>query len=109
MQILLAPPSRFVLGLRTVVAATDVIEDGSHQLPDTAEGSSPDTLVSNLREEAFHQIEPGSARGREVPVIPGVCGKPGLHRRMGVGGIVVEDEMNCQPTWRAALDPRQKA
>src|ERR1035437_9125827 len=75
----------------------------------TAEGSAPDTLVGNLREEAFHQVQPGSTRGREVSVIAGVCGKPCLHRRMGVGGIVVEDEMNRQSAWRAALDPLQKA
>ena len=92
-----------------MVAPADVVEDSSYQLADTAEGSSPDTLVGNFREEAFHQIQPGSAGGREVPVIAGVCRKPSLHRRMGVGAIVVEDQMNRQSAGRGALDPLQKA
>jgi len=96
-------------GLGSAVAATDVIEDDSDQFAHAAEGSPPDALVGNLGEEAFHQVQPGSAGGREVPVIAGVCGKPCLHRRMGGGGIVVEDEMNRQSAGRAALDPLQKA
>ena len=83
----------------------DVVQDGSHQLAHTAEGSAPDTLVGDLSKEAFHQVQPGSIGGREVPVIAGVCRKPFLRRRMGVGGIVVEDEMDRQPARRVALDP----
>ena len=73
-----------------MVASADIVADGSYQFPDAAEGSSPDTLVGDFSEEAFHQIQPGSTGGREVPVIAGACRKPCLHRRMGVGGIVVE-------------------
>jgi hypothetical protein len=70
--------------LRTVVAPADIVADGSYQLAEAAEGSSPDTLVGDFSEEAFHQIQPGSAGRCEVPVIAGVGGKPGLHRGMGV-------------------------
>src|SRR5208337_5390596 len=94
--------------LRTVVALAYVIADRSYQLPDTAEGSAPDALVGDFREEAFHQIQPGSAGGGEVPVIARVCGKPSLHVGMRVGAIVVEHEMNRQAAGSAALDPLQK-
>jgi hypothetical protein len=63
-----------------VVAPADLVADGSYQLADAAEGSSPDTLVGDFSEEAFHQIQPGSTGRCEVPVIAGVGGKPGLHR-----------------------------
>src|SRR5207237_9292443 len=45
-----------------------------------------------------------SPGGREVPVITGMRPKPGLHRRMGVGAIVVQDQMDGQSTGCAALD-----
>src|SRR2546430_7710997 len=89
---------------RTVVAPADVIADGAYQLANAAEGSAPDALVGDFREEAFHQIQPRSPGGREVPVITGMRPKPGLHRRMGVGAIVVQDQMDGQSTGCAALD-----
>ena len=92
-----------------MVAAADVVADGSCQLANAAEGSSPDTLVGDFREEAFHQIQPGSAGRGEVPVIAGVGSKPGLHRWMGMGAIVIEDQMNRQSAGCGALDPLQKA
>jgi len=92
-------------GSGSVVATADVVQDSSDQFAHAAEGSSPDTFVSNLGEEAFHQVQPRSTGGREVPVIVGVCRKPGLHGRMGMRGIVVEDQMNRKPTRSAALDP----
>ena len=60
----------------TGMAPGCTVADRSHQLPDTAEGSSPNTLVGDFREEAFHQIRPGSAGRREVPLIAGLRGKP---------------------------------
>src|SRR5690348_10849478 len=95
--------------LRTVVAPPDVVADRSNQLADTAEGSSPDTIVGDFREVKFYQIQPGSAGRGEVSVIAGVRSKPGFHRRMGVGAIVVEDQMDRQPAGCGALDALQKA
>jgi hypothetical protein len=77
-----------------MVAAADVISDGPHQLADVAEGSTADALVGDLREESFHQIKPRSTRGSEVAVIARMLGKPGLYRRMGVGAIVVQYQMD---------------
>src|SRR5439155_1507008 len=74
----------------------------SHLACDGAGRGSP-------REEAFHQIQPGSAGRGEVPVIAGVRGKPGLHRRVGVGAIVVEDQMDRQSARCGALDPLKQA
>src|ERR1700675_3608515 len=96
-------------GLRTAIAAADVVADLSNQFAHAAEGSSPDAFVGNLGEEAFHKIQPGGTRGREVPVIAGVGCKPGLDRRMGVGGIVVENQMNRQAARRTTLDSLHKA
>jgi len=96
-------------GLRAVVALTYVISNRSYQLTDAAEGSSPDAFVGDFREEAFHQIQPGSAGGSEMPVITGVLGKPSLHLGMGMGAIVIEDEVNRQLARGAALDAVQKA
>src|ERR1700687_4854649 len=96
-------------GSGTAIAAADIVEDGSNQFAHAPEGSPPDALVGNLGEEAFHQVQPRSAGGGEVPVIAGVCRKPCFDGRMSVRGIVVQDQVNCQPTGRAALDALQKA
>jgi hypothetical protein len=57
--------------LGNAVAAAYVIEDGSNQFTRAAERSPPDALVGNLGEEAFQQVQPRSAGGREVPVMRG--------------------------------------
>jgi hypothetical protein len=85
----------------------DVIENLSHQL--TTLWQVPRRIGGNLSKEAFHQIEPGSAGGGKVPVITGMGGKPGLHPGMSVSGLVVQHQINGQPTRRAALDPLPKA
>jgi hypothetical protein len=91
-----------------MVASADIVADRSHQFAETAEGSSPDTLVGDFSEEAFHQIQPGSTGGREVPVIAGVCRKPSLHGKVGVGAIVVENQMDRQSAGCGALDRSRK-
>src|SRR5579864_2925729 len=94
--------------LRIVVAAADIVLNRSYQFADAAEGSSPGALVGDFREKAFHQVQPGSPRRGEVAVITGMRRKPGLHRRMAVGAVVVQDEMDAQPAGCAALDTLQK-
>src|SRR5215469_2766385 len=96
-------------GLRIVVAAADVVANRSYQFADAAEGSAPDVLVGDFREEAFHQVQPRSSRRGEVAVIAGMLCKPGIYRGMGVGAIVVQDEMDHESAGCAALDTLQKA
>src|SRR5271156_5586601 len=77
-----------------MVAVPDIVADRSHQLAHTAKGSSADALGGDFRKESFDQIQPGSTRRREMPLIARVRLKPSLHRGMGVGRIVVQDQMN---------------
>src|SRR5215469_492325 len=91
-------------GLRIVVAAADVVANRSYQFADAAEGSATDALVGDFREEAFHQVQPRSSRRGEVAVIAGMLCKPGIYRGMGVGAIVVQDEMDHESAGCAALD-----
>lgn len=91
-----------------MVAAADVVSDRPYQFADAAEGSAPDPLVGDFSEEAFHEIQPGSAGGREVLMIVGIRPKLGLHRRISVGAIVVQDEMDRHPPWNAVFDALEK-
>jgi len=81
-----------------------IVADRSYQLADTAGGSSPDTLVGDFREEAFHQIQPGGAGRREVPVIAGKRDKPSSTAGW-LGAMVVGDQMDRQSAGCGALDP----
>src|ERR1700747_1267036 len=94
--------------LRAMVALADVITDRSYQLSHATEGPSADALVGDFRKKAFHQIQPRSPSRSEVPMIPGVRGKPGLHRRMRVRTIIIQNQMDHQSAWCAALDPLEK-
>src|SRR5215469_9282443 len=95
-------------GLGMMIAVADVFADRAHQLADAAEGPSPDALVCDFREKAFHQVQPRSSRGGEVAVIAGVSSEPVFHGGMRVGTVIIQNEMDIQPTRDAALDVLQK-
>lgn len=62
-------------------------------------------LVGDFRGETLHQVQPGSPRRREVPVIAGMGGELGFHGGMGMGAIIVEDEVDGQSARDAAFNP----
>ena len=72
-------------GPRVVVPVVGERPDGGHELLDGGEGAPPDGLAGDDREEAFHEVEPRAAGGREVQGDPGVLHQPGVDLGMLVG------------------------
>lgn len=75
------------------IVVRDVRFNRLNQLRDAAEHPTADSFGCELSEEAFHQIEPGTARGREMHMEPGMPLQPRLDRGVFVRGIVIHDEM----------------
>lgn len=87
----------------------DVVEDGLAQVGDGAEIAAADRLVGNLGEPAFDLVEPGTVRGNEVQMEPGMARQPAAHRRSLVGGVVVEHEVKVQTRRHAFVDLFEEA
>ena len=63
-------------------------------------------ISAKKRSTKFSQEAPVGVN--EVPVIAGVSSEPGFHRRMRVCTVIIQNEMDIQPTRGAALDVLQK-
>ena len=57
-----------------LIADLDVVTNGILQFPRGAVHAPPNLFLRQGREPAFHQIEPGSSRGREVQMETGMPG-----------------------------------
>src|SRR5262249_28654782 len=73
---------------------TDVAANGGDQGRHAVEGPPAQALAGDLGEEALDEIQPGSASRGEVEMKARVRGEPCLHRRMLVGAVVIENEMD---------------
>src|SRR5580658_5793302 len=80
--------------VRILVVDADVFGNGAGQIPNASEGSSADTLASDLSEPALDLVQPRRAGGREVQVITRTCCEPLSDFRVCVGSVIVEDEMD---------------
>ena len=67
--------------------------DSFAQVGDTAKASASNRLGGDFGEEAFHQIDPGTAGGGEMDDKARMAKQPALHARHFVGGVVVHDQM----------------
>ncbi len=71
----------------------DIVSDGHDEFFYIAEDAAPEPVLSQIAKEAFHHVEPGTARRREVEVKARMTAQPSLHLRMFVRGIVIDDQM----------------
>ena len=71
-----------------MVGHLDITTDGVFQLSRRAVYAEANLLFGQRRKPALHQIEPGSAGGREVHVKTRVPGQPAMNQRRFVRGSV---------------------
>ena len=73
--------------------ALDVADEGAYRI----ERTPADRLAGQNAEPCFDHVQPrGSGRG-EVKMHPGMRSQPPLHGRRGVGGGVVENDVQLRP------------
>jgi peptide/nickel transport system permease protein len=73
-----------------------------------AKGAPAETLAGDLGEEALEEIQPGRSGRGEMEMNPRVRQEPGLHRRMLVGAVVVENEMEVLAARGLPIDDVQE-
>ena len=84
-------------GVAAVVPAVNEVLDGGDEVLDRGEAAAADGLPGDDGEEDLNEVEPGPGRGREVQGDPGVPGQPGPHVGVGVGAVVVADDVQRHP------------
>src|SRR5713101_7776425 len=87
-----------------LVVFADVGPNGGDEGRHAVEGATPDPFPRDLSKETLDEVQPRGPRGSEVEVKPRMIDHPGLHSRMLVRAVVVEDEMDVPPGRRLASD-----
>lgn len=80
-------------GVGVAVGVIDVFHHGLNQVWNAVEGTLPDSLLGNLTEPPFHQVERRGGGWRKVQVDTQALAKPCRDLRLGMGGIAVHDEV----------------
>lgn len=80
-------------GLGVVLPGLDEATDGCHEHVDVVEVSATQGRAPQEAERDLHHVEPRGARDRKVQGEAGVTLKPPLHRRMLMGGVLVNDRV----------------
>jgi hypothetical protein len=80
-------------GCRALVPVLEVIVDVRHESPDGVERASSDGLASEDSEPGFNHVQPRCSLGSEVEVDTGVLCEPVQDGWCGVGGGVIEDDV----------------
>jgi hypothetical protein len=75
------------------VVEFEVVADGVLQFAGAAMDAAAQLFFGEASEPAFHQVEPGRARRREVEMKARMTQQPTLDGRGFVGGVVVDDQM----------------
>ena len=88
--------------------AVDVFSDGHDELFEVLTDSSPEPVLGEVAEEAFHHVEPRSRGGREADVESLVFAQPALHSLMLVGGVVVADQVDVFACGYGPVDHAQE-
>lgn len=83
---------------------SDVFIDGVDQLGHAREHTAAQPLFSQVAEETLDHVQPRRRGGREVHVDARMLCQPPLHVRMLVGGVVVDDQVQCLVRGRFAID-----
>src|SRR5262249_32983267 len=95
-------------GFGMPVVVRDVILDGANQIRDAAKRAAANALARDLGKPTFDQIQPRRAGRNEMTLLAGMGGEPPFNGRMGVGAVVVEDEMHLSPPRDRAIEPGQE-
>ena len=82
----------------------EIVGDGGDEGGDAVEGAAPNTLSGDFGEPPFHQIEPRTARRREVHMEPRMSCQPSPNFWMFVSGVVVRDEVDFLPAGINVVD-----
>ena len=95
-------------GLRLLVVDSNEFLNCSNQVRDTLEDSAPYPFPSQFRKPALDQVQPGGTRRREMQVKARMFPEPFFHPRMGMGSVVVQDQMDIQRSGCFAINLSQK-
>lgn len=91
-----------------MVVIVYVLIDGSDQLRNAAENSTPNPLLCNVSEEALNHVQPGSASGCEVHMEALVPLQPALDFGMFVRQVVIGNYVNIVCDRHFSIDKAQK-
>ena len=75
---------------------------------DAGKHAAPELILGQVAEESFDHVEPTAAGGREVKMEALVARRPALNRRVFVGGIVVDDQVQLFVGGRLVIDETQE-
>ena len=92
-----------------LVPAIDVAGDGVDKLSDTMDCEALKLAGREFGEEAFNEIQPRRRSRREVEVHARVLFEPSHDRRMLMGGVVVENDVDVELGRNGTLDLAQKS
>lgn len=85
-----------------------IVFNGGDQLFDAAEHAAADAFVSDLAEPAFDEVQPRTARGREMKMETLVPFEPRRDLRMFVRRVSVDDHMQIEIGRRFPIDQHQE-
>ena len=95
-------------GLTVLVVLSDKVINLANKVFDAAEGAMANGLLGDQLKEALHLIEPGAIGWDEGEVPAGMSRKPGLHARVRVRAVVVDDHMDVELLRNALVDASQE-
>lgn len=87
-----------------LIVVSDVVGDRLFQLGHAAKQAAAESLIREISEPAFDEIEPRTAGRREVQMEPRVLGQPGQHFRMLMRREVIEDHVQIEFWRRRGVD-----
>ena len=90
------------------VADLQVAADGVLEFAGAAMDATTQLFFSEASEPAFHQVEAGRARRREVEMKARMTQQPTLDGRGFVGGVVIDDQMQLECGRHRLVDGRKE-
>ena len=69
---------------------------------------APDLFLCECGKEAFHQVDPGGAGGREVEMETWPFGEPVADQSGFVRAVVIQNEMHLETGWDGGLNRIEK-
>ena len=89
-------------------SGVEELPDGSFQASHAPMRPGAELLVRQLREPAFHQVEPRRVGRREMQMEAWAFGQPPLDQRRFVGAVVVQDEVDLAVGRHGRVDQVKK-
>jgi hypothetical protein len=78
----------------------DVLFDGSYRFLDRTKAATSDTLLGQITKATFDQVQPRAGSRGEVKMEARTTSEPGVHPRVFVGAVVVDDQVQFRFGWR---------